>query len=106
MPGMDGIDAAPPRSNRCALPVVLMTAYATVETAVDAMKQGAFDYIQKPFDGDELVVAIKRAVEHHRLVRENEACARPAPTSGRCTPMVGESKRRCSNSAGRSSRWP
>ncbi len=53
------------------LPIVLMTAFGTVETAVEAMKLGAFDYITKPFEGDELVVSIKRALEHSRLKREN-----------------------------------
>lgn len=74
MPGMDGMELL----RRVAqldpqLPVVLMTAYATVETAVSAMKIGAFDYVQKPFDGDELIVTVKRAVEHYRLCTENEA---------------------------------
>jgi len=53
------------------LPVVLMTAYATVQTAVQAMKTGAFDYITKPFEGDQLVATVSRAVEHARLLREN-----------------------------------
>ncbi|MHB1158245.1 MAG: sigma-54-dependent transcriptional regulator [Phycisphaerales bacterium] len=74
MPGMDGMELL----RRVAqvdpqLPVVLMTAYATVETAVSAMKIGAFDYVQKPFDGDELIVTVKRAAEHYRLCTENEA---------------------------------
>lgn len=55
------------------LPVILMTAYATVETAVAALKQGAFDYIQKPFEGDELVATVRRAVRHHELAVENQA---------------------------------
>ena len=54
------------------IPVILMTAYGTIETAVAAMKQGAFDYITKPFSGDELLVAAERAIEHGRLVRENQ----------------------------------
>lgn len=53
------------------LPVVLMTAYGTVETAVEAMSLGAFTYITKPFEGDELLIAVKRAIEHGRLKREN-----------------------------------
>lgn len=54
------------------LPFVVMTAFGTVETAVKAIKLGAFDYITKPFEGDELIIAVKRAIEHARLVRENE----------------------------------
>jgi two-component system response regulator AtoC len=46
---------------------VLMTAHATVGNAIEAMKLGAFDYLQKPFEVDELLVAVGRALEHHRL---------------------------------------
>ncbi len=53
------------------LPVVLMTAFGTIETAVEAMRLGAFDYITKPFEGDELLITIKRAVNHGRVLREN-----------------------------------
>lgn len=55
------------------LPVVLMTAYGTVGDAVEAMKHGAFDFVQKPFEGDQLVVVVKRAVEHRQLRKENAA---------------------------------
>ncbi|MBI2919449.1 MAG: sigma-54-dependent Fis family transcriptional regulator [Planctomycetes bacterium] len=55
------------------LPVIVMTAYGTVETAVEAMKKGAFHYIQKPFKAQELDLLVKRALEHGRLARENEA---------------------------------
>jgi two-component system response regulator AtoC len=47
--------------------VVLMTAHATVDNAIEAMKLGAFDYLQKPFEVDELLVAVRRALEHQRL---------------------------------------
>jgi DNA-binding NtrC family response regulator len=49
----------------------MMTAYATVDTAVQAMKEGAFDYLVKPFDPDEIELQIKRIVEHKELVLEN-----------------------------------
>ena len=55
-----------------ALPVVLLTAYATVELAVDAMRSGAFDFIAKPFRPDVVRAVVRRAVEHVELVRENE----------------------------------
>ena len=54
------------------IPVILMTAYGTVETAVEAMKLGAYDYITKPFSGDELINTIGRALERGRLVKENQ----------------------------------
>lgn len=72
MPGGSGIDLLKQlRELDNDLPVVLMTAFGTVQTAVEALKLGAFDYITKPFEGDELVIAVKRAVEHGRLLREN-----------------------------------
>jgi len=47
--------------------IVMMTAHATVESAIEAMKLGAFDYLQKPFEIEELLVVVRRALEHHRL---------------------------------------
>jgi DNA-binding NtrC family response regulator len=72
MPGMDGLqlqrrirEIAPEAS------IIIMTAYASVETAVEAMKQGAYDYIVKPFDPDQLEHILRNAVERKRLVAEN-----------------------------------
>ena len=47
--------------------ILMMTAHATVESALAAMKLGALDYLQKPFEIDELLVVVERAVEHQRL---------------------------------------
>ncbi len=72
MPGLTGLELIERiREVDDELPIVLMTAFGTIETAVQAMKLGAFDYITKPFEGDELVVSVKRALEHARLKREN-----------------------------------
>ncbi len=72
MPGMTGIELLEQiRAIDEELPVVLMTAFGTIETAVEAMRLGAFDYITKPFEGDELIITIKRAVSHARVLREN-----------------------------------
>lgn len=74
MPEMDGLELLTRLKQADAqLPVVLMTAYGSVSEAVKAMKQGAFDFIQKPFEGDQLVLTMKRAVEHRELVNENAA---------------------------------
>jgi two-component system response regulator HydG len=54
-----------------AIPVIIMTAYSSVETAVKALKQGAHDYLTKPLDFDKLRLTIERAVEHTRLKEEN-----------------------------------
>jgi DNA-binding NtrC family response regulator len=86
MPAMTGIELLEKvRAIDDELPVVLMTAFGTIETAVKAMKLGAFDYLTKPFEGDELIISIKRAIEHRRLVRENavlKVSAPPASTAG------------------------
>jgi len=72
MPGMSGVELAGEIGSIDAdLPVVLMTAYGTIETAVEAMKNGAYDYLTKPFEGDELVIAVKRAIAHAGVVKEN-----------------------------------
>ena len=72
MPGMSGIELLEKLNELDGdIPVVMMTAFGTIETAVEAMKLGAFDYITKPFEGDELVIAVKRAISHGRVVREN-----------------------------------
>ena len=74
MPKMTGIELlAEAKRLRPDMPVVLMTAFATVQTAVEAMKLGAYDYIQKPFDGDEIKLLVERTLEHSRLIRENQA---------------------------------
>ena len=56
-----------------AIPIIIMTAYSSVETAVEALKKGAYDYLSKPLDFDELELAIGRAMEHTRLKEENRA---------------------------------
>src|SRR5436190_12361109 len=74
MPKMTGIELlAQVKKLRPDLPVVLMTAFATVQTAVEAMKLGAYDYIQKPFDGEEIKLLVDRTLEHSRLKLENAA---------------------------------
>ncbi|MDD4355646.1 MAG: sigma-54 dependent transcriptional regulator [Smithellaceae bacterium] len=55
-----------------AIPVIIMTAYASVETAVSALKKGAYDYLTKPLDFDELQIVIERATEHSLLKKEND----------------------------------
>ncbi len=74
MPRMDGLTLIRElRASGCETPIIVMTAYATVSTAVSAMKLGAFDYIQKPFEVEAVAVLIERALEHSRLRQENEA---------------------------------
>ena len=71
MPELTGLDlirelvATTPASERPQ--ILMMTAHATVESAIEAMKLGALDYLQKPFEIDELLVVVNRALEHQRL---------------------------------------
>jgi DNA-binding NtrC family response regulator len=53
------------------VPVILITAYGTVESAIEAMKKGAYDYIQKPFEPEEIVLTVQRALAHHSLIKRN-----------------------------------
>jgi DNA-binding NtrC family response regulator len=92
MPGTGGLELlARAREIDPRLPVVVITAHGTVETAVLAMKRGAFDYILKPFGEPELTLLVARALEHRRLVGENEALRGEARTRRRDRPLLGES---------------
>jgi DNA-binding NtrC family response regulator len=72
MPDMDGISVlSAVKEEDPDSSVIVMTAYGTIETAVQAMKRGAFDFITKPFDADHLNVLIKRAMETRQLMNEN-----------------------------------
>ncbi len=72
MPGMDGLQVlAQARSLHPDAPVIIMTAYATVDTAVQAMKQGAYDYLVKPFEPEELSLMVGKLTNAQALRREN-----------------------------------
>src|SRR5512145_1634585 len=72
MPGMDGLQVLEEaKRQQPDLAVVIMTAYATVDTAVAAMKAGAYDYLVKPFDPEELSIMMQKIVSQQTLVREN-----------------------------------
>ena len=74
MPGVSGIEVlAAARKQDPELPVILMTAQAELRTAIDAVNQGAFQYIQKPFETAALVAVCRRALEHRRLKVENRS---------------------------------
>ena len=94
MPEIDGIELLRRlRAARPALPVILLTAHGSVPSAVAAMRDGAFDYVAKPFDNDELRALVARALELTRLERENRELRREV--AGRYAPdaIVAESAR-------------
>jgi two-component system response regulator AtoC len=72
MPEMDGTDfLLRALERRVAAPVIMMSAYGSVETAIECMKRGAYDFISKPFKKDEIVMVLKKAEERERLKSEN-----------------------------------
>ncbi len=74
MPGMDGLTVLDEiKKIDEDIAVIMITAFASVETAIAAMKRGAFDYVTKPFKNDEVLVVLRNAVERGRLVAENRA---------------------------------
>ncbi len=92
MPDMDGIELL--RNVREFLPdigVILMTAFATVDTAREAFKLGADDFIQKPFDVEELKLIVKKALEKQALIDENRAFKRAQRERGSIRNIVGHS---------------
>ena len=93
MPGMDGIELLEEcKKIKPDLPVIMMTAYGTIEMAVEAMKKHAYDYILKPFQNEQLKMTIRKALENHRLIRENRLLSEALSDRFRHGSMVGKSK--------------
>jgi DNA-binding NtrC family response regulator len=92
MPGMDGLEL---QSRLAAshpdMTLIIMTAYASVESAVQALKAGAYDYITKPFDPDDLSLLIRRAGEHRSLRAENLRLKENLEVIGAPSPIIGQS---------------
>lgn len=73
MPEMDGLALLEQVQKRHpGIPIIVITAHGSVETAVEAMRRGGYDYLEKPYNPDDLRLTINRALEYHRVVRENE----------------------------------
>ncbi len=92
MPGMDGLQVLEEAKKlRPEAAAVIMTAYATVDTAVAAMKMGAFDYLVKPFDPEELSLMMQKIVTQQHLVRENAELRRALKKEWRFRDLVSKS---------------
>jgi len=92
MPNMDGMELL--KTTRDFLPdakVVMMTAYGTVQNAVEAMKLGAFHYVMKPFSIDEIELVLKRALDHKQLLLENKLLRSEVLGKYRFENIVGKS---------------
>ena len=71
MPGLDGLQvAAEMKKNISAVPIIMITAYAEIDSAVKAMKMGVYDYVTKPVDNNDLLFTVKRALGKQDLVQE------------------------------------
>jgi DNA-binding NtrC family response regulator len=93
MPGMDGIELLEKiKAEQLDAGVIVMTGYASVETAVRALKHGAFDYITKPFDPDDLSVVVRNALEQHKLKRENRMLRQQLVENHTLTELIGQSE--------------
>lgn len=93
MPGMSGMELlSRSRELKRDLPVIVMTAYGTIEMAVEAMKQNAYDYITKPFQNEELKITIRKALEKYRLVKENQRLSDALSDRYRHGNIIGKSK--------------
>lgn len=91
MPGMDGLEFLKEVKNRISdLPVIVITAFAEVDKAVEAMQSGAFNYLAKPFSNDELIVTINKAASLHLLVRENSRLRKEIKGQNGFSGMVGK----------------
>ncbi len=93
MPGMDGLELlAAVKEIDADLPVIVMTAYGTVEKAVEAMKMGAFDYLTKPFQNDEMLLGIGKALKLRRLVSQNRMLLGQVAKKLGFDNLIGQSK--------------
>jgi DNA-binding NtrC family response regulator len=93
LPDKNGIDVLKASKEENHLtPVIVMTAFGSVEAAVSAMKEGAFDFITKPFDTDHLIILIKRALETQRLVTENILLKEEVSSRFGLPGIIGKSK--------------
>ncbi|MEN8139811.1 MAG: sigma-54 dependent transcriptional regulator [Thermodesulfobacteriota bacterium] len=93
MPGMNGMELLQASKElNSQLPVIMMTAYGEVANAVAAMQAGAFNFLTKPFNNDELLANINKAIEHYSLLRENSRLRNEVNTRTDFSGMVGKSR--------------
>jgi two-component system NtrC family response regulator len=93
MPGMTGMELLEEAKKiKPEVPVIMMTAYGTIEMAVEAMKKHAYDYITKPFQNEELKLTIRKALENYRLVKENRRLSEALSERFGYRNIVGKSK--------------
>src|SRR5881397_1346157 len=72
-------------------PIVLLTAFGSMEGAIEAIKQGAYDYLAKPFKKEEIKLVVRRSLDHCRLIRENARFREELKSKDEWSPLVGSS---------------
>ena len=93
MPGQDGLSFLREiKKQKPTQAAIVMTAYGSIETAVEAMKIGAFDYLQKPFSTEELILKLDKLLQYERLASENEALRHELALPRIDSKIVGQSK--------------
>ena len=93
MPGTSGMELLEESKKiKPDLPVIMMTAYGTIEMAVEAMKKRAYDYITKPFQNEELKLTVKKALENYQLVKENRRLSEALSDRYKYRNIIGKSK--------------
>ena len=92
MKPMDGLELlSKAKEMQPGLSVIMMTAYATIETAVETMKSGAYDYVCKPFKVDELLLTVERAINYHKILSENQQLKQTLKTKYHFENLIGDS---------------
>ncbi len=93
MPGMNGMEFLEEcKRKKPDLPVIMMTAYGTIERAVEAMKKNAYDYITKPFQNEQLKLTVRKALDNYRLIKENRLLNEALSDRFRYGNIIGKSK--------------
>ena len=93
MPGMSGMELLEEtKKMKPGLPVIMMTAYGTIEMAVEAMRKQAYDYITKPFQNEQLKLTIRKALENYRLIKENRLLSEALSDRYKYGNIIGKSK--------------
>ena len=89
MPNMDGIEVLEHMMKVTDTPIVMISGHGTIETAVEAIKKGAYDYIAKPLDLNRLLITIRNALDKSKLVKETKTLKQDAPQTWE---MIGQSE--------------
>jgi two-component system, NtrC family, response regulator len=93
MPGMDGMEVLENvKASDPDLPVIMMTAYGTVDKAVEAMQKGAYTYILKPFDNERLIIYVNKAISMYQVVKDNRRLRDEIESQYRFGSIIGKSK--------------